>query len=266
MSHKQKNDTVYLVSGATGAIGKAIATKLALNKEAKVVLLCRNLEKGNLVAGQIASETNNDNVHYVLADISRQQQIRQLAQDWQGPLHVLINNAAITPRDRQETPEGIEMQFATNVLGYYWLIDAFTDILKNSSPARIINVASYWAGGLQWDDLQFKRRLYDNDQAYRQSKQANRMLSVAFANRLKAYGISVNACHPGDVNSKLSNALGFGGHETPEQAADTPVWLATQPIGLESNGKYYEHRRASVCRYSQDTQAVEKLFALCQAM
>lgn len=100
---------------------------------------------------------------------------------------MLINNAACTPRTRQETPEGIELQFATNVLGYYWLIDGFTEILKASAPARVINVASYWAGGLDISDLEFKRRSYDNGKAYRQSKQANRMLSAAFAEKLKPF-------------------------------------------------------------------------------
>jgi retinol dehydrogenase-12 len=111
---------------------------------------------------------------------------------WTGPLHVLINNAVCTPRTRQETPEGIEMQFATNVLGYFWLIDAFTAILKASAPARVVNVASYWAGGLDLNDLEFVRRRYDNDTACRQSKQADRMLSVAFAETLAPYRISIN--------------------------------------------------------------------------
>jgi hypothetical protein len=66
----------------------------------------------------------------------------------------LINNAAYTPRTRQETPEGIEMQFATNVLGYFRVIDEFTDILKASAPARVVNVASYWEGGLELNDLE----------------------------------------------------------------------------------------------------------------
>jgi retinol dehydrogenase-13 len=145
----------------------------------------------------------------------------KMADRWQGPVHVLVNNAAVTPGRRQLTPEGIELQFATNVLGYFWMIEAFTEQLKQSSPARIINVASYWAGGLDIHDLEFKHRPYDNNAAYRQSKQADRMLTVAFARRLRPFGITVNACHPGDVNSTLSNNLGFGGHESPDEGAST---------------------------------------------
>jgi retinol dehydrogenase-12 len=228
-----------------------------------VVLVCRDPQKAVLAVNEIQSLTGNAQVSYELADLSRYEQIHHLAKRWQGPLHVLINNAACTPRSRQETPEGIEMQFATNVLGYYWLIDEFMAILKASAPARVVNVASYWAGGLDLNDLEFTRRSYDNDQAYRQSKQANRMLSAAFAEKLKPFQITVNACHPGDVNSVLSNSLGFGGHETPDQGAETPVWLATHPAGQAYTGRYFEHLRETNCPFARDKQMVNALFERC---
>jgi NAD(P)-dependent dehydrogenase (short-subunit alcohol dehydrogenase family) len=254
---------VFLVTGATGAIGQAIARQLAATPDSEVVLVCRNPDKAKQAVKAIVESTGNSRVRYELADLSRQDDIRGLAANWTGPLHVLINNAACTPRTRQETPEGIEMQFATNVLGYFWLIEAFTAILKASAPARVVNVASYWAGGLDLNDLEFVRRGYDNDTAYRQSKQADRMLSVAFAETLAPYRISVNACHPGDVHSTLSHNLGFGGHETPDQGAATPVWLATHPVGQQSTGRYYEHRCESNCPFSRDRQAVHALYELC---
>lgn len=195
--------------------------------------------------------------------MSKQSDIRSLAERWTGPLHVLINNAACTPRSGQESSEGIELQFATNVLGYFRLIDAFTDTLKASAPARVVNVASYWAGGLDLNDLEFKRRRYDNDQAYRQSKQADRMLSAALSEQLQPHRITVNACHPGDVNSKLSNDLGFGGHETQDQGAATPVWLATDPVIQQSSGRYFEHKREVVCNFSSNKKAVEALYRAC---
>jgi NAD(P)-dependent dehydrogenase (short-subunit alcohol dehydrogenase family) len=127
----------------------------------------------------------------------------------------------------------------------------------------VVNVASYYAGDLDLDDLEFRRRPYDNRRAYRQSKQANRMLTVAFARRLAGDGVAVNACHPGDVNSRLSNDLGFGGHESPDRGAETPVWLATTPAGQENSGKYFEHRRESRCRFGSDLEAVERLYEIC---
>ena len=254
---------VFLVTGATGAIGKAIARQLANIQDSKVVLVCRDQQKAVLAVNEITSLTGNSEVSYELADLSRYEQIHNLAKQWQGPLDVLINNAACTPRSRQETPEGIEMQFATNVLGYYWLIDEFMEILKASAPARVVNVASYWAGGLDLNDLEFTRRSYDNDQAYRQSKQANRMLSSVFAEKLKPYQVTVNACHPGDVNSVLSNNLGFGGHETPDQGAETPVWLATHTIGQEYTGRYFEHLRETNCLFARDKHMANALFESC---
>ena len=262
-SNKSSGPRVYLVTGATGAIGKAIARKLAETKYSEVVLVCRDQNKAEQTVKEIIDLIGNSRVRFELADLSRYGDIRRLVERWAGPLHGLINNAACTPRSRQETPEGIEMQFATNVLGYYWLIDEFMEILKASAPARVVNVASYWAGGLDLNDLEFTRRSYDNDQAYRQSKQANRMLSSAFAEKLKPFQIAVNACHPGDVNSVLSNNLGFSGHETPDQGAETPVWLATHPIGHEYTGRYFEHLRETNCLFARDKQMVNALFESC---
>jgi retinol dehydrogenase-13 len=252
-----------MVTGATGAIGKAIARQLSATPDSKIVLICRDRQKADTAVNEIILQTGNPNVGYELVDVSRHDEIIGLASRWIGPLHGLINNAACTPRSREVTPEGIEMQFATNVLGYFWLTQAFEKILIASSPSRVINVASYWAGGLDLNDLEFNQRRYDNDKAYRQSKQANRMLTVAFAETLKPYGIAVNACHPGDVNSVLSNNLGFGGHETPDQGADTPVWLATDLMGQEHTGKYFEHRQETRCPFGQDKLAVNALYKLC---
>ena len=247
---------VALVTGATGAIGKAIARQIAADPAYEVVLIARNERKARETAGEITRATGNPRVRYELVDLSRRAAIYALAERWRGRAQVLVNNAAATPPARQETPEGIEVQFATNVLGYFWMTRAFESILSDSTPARVVNVASYYAGDLELDDLEFERRRYDNRRAYRQSKQANRMLTVAFSERLAMDGIAVNACHPGDVNSKLSNDLGFGGHESPDRGAETPAWLATSPVGWENSGKYFEHRRESRCRFSTDRVAI----------
>jgi len=256
---------VFLVTGATGAIGQAIARQLAAGKNHEVVLAGRDEAKTRRITGEIRASTGNETVRYEIVDLSRKAAISALAERWTGPLHVLVNNAGATPRTRQETPEGIEVQLATNVLGYFWLIQAFAAILSQSAPARVINVASYWAGDLDLGDLEFKRRRYDNGRAYRQSKQADRMLTAAFAARFESLGITVNACHPGDVNSRLSNDLGFGGHESPDQGAETPVWLATDPEGQQMSGAYFEHRQAKPDRYVRDAAAVEALYQACLA-
>ncbi|HEX7509603.1 MAG TPA: SDR family NAD(P)-dependent oxidoreductase [Polyangia bacterium] len=253
---------VAIVTGANGAIGQAICVGMA-EQGYEVVMVCRNPERARQAAMQVRKAVAGAAVRTEIVDLSRREEISALALRWQGPLDVLINNAAIAPRRRTETPEGIEMELATNVLGYVWMMRAFDNPLRASAPARVVNVASYWAGDLDLDDLQFKRRTYNNDTAYRQSKQANRMLTVAFAKRWPAAEVTVNACHPGDANSTLSNSLGYGGHETPEQAADTPVWLATDPAVAGVSGKYFASRQMRPCEFAGDAKAIAALDELC---
>lgn len=257
------NTVTTLITGGTGAIGKAIAIAIASRREHEIVLLCRDPRKAKQAVGEIKRITGNEKVSHALVDLSLQGSIQAFATAWRKPVQVLVNNAVIAPPSREETSEGIEMQFATNVLGYYRLTRALEPWLIEAAPARVINVASYWAGDLDLHDLEFKRRRYGQHQAYRQSKQANRMLTVAFAGRLEPQGVAVNACHSGDVNSSLSNALGFGGHETPEQGARTPVWLATDPTGQAVTGKYFEHCREVRCRFGENREQVALLHEAC---
>jgi NAD(P)-dependent dehydrogenase (short-subunit alcohol dehydrogenase family) len=256
--------TVALVTGATGVIGGAIARELAATPGYEIVVLARNEGRATKAVDAIRNDSGNDDVRYVLADLSRRQSIQALADSWRGPLHVLVNDAGVAPRKRETTPEGIELTLATNVLGYLWMTDAFAPHLERSAPARVVNVASYWAGELDLDDLEFNRRRFDNHTAYRQSKQANRMLTVALAKRLAERGIAVNACHPGDPSSVLSRNLGFGGSQSPEDAARTPVMLARGELGAEATGHYFEHGREARCHFSADRDAIERLYAICR--
>ncbi len=254
---------VALVTGASGAIGEAIATGIASAPHHEVVLLCRDERRARDCVRRVRERSANEVIRYELADLSSATGVAALAGRWRGPLNVIVNNAAAAPRRRVETAEGLELQFATNVMGYVWMMRYFADILLASAPARVVNVASYWAGDLDIDDLQFVRRRYDNGVAYRQSKQADRMLSVAFAQRWRDRHVTVNACHPGDVASTLSADLGFSGHQTPAQAAETPVWLATGTTGGERSGGYFSQRREERCRFGVDAGAVERLFEAC---
>jgi len=220
-----------IVTGATGAIGTAIARQLAV-KGFDVTIIARNEQKALKTVNEIQTSSKNHNVSFLLADLSVKSSIQQLASNWERPLHVLINNAAVTPRTREETNEGIELQWATNVLGYFWMINCFTPFLKMAAPARVVNVA--------------------------------RMLTIVFAEKLKPFGITVNAVHPGDVNSTLSNNLGYGGFQTPDQGADTPVWAATQPELTDITGKYFERREETTCQFASNKPLAYKLFEICE--
>lgn len=252
-----------IVTGAYGKIGKAIAEKIALQSNYRVVLVGR--DELNLIntASSIIKTTGNSLIEYKVVDLSSKSSIIDLANNWYEPLHLLINNAATTPRSRLETEDGIEMQFATNVLGYMWMMKFMSVHMKIAEDARIVNVASYWAGGLDLNDIEFKNRRYNNDSAYRQSKQADRMLSKAFSRLLLADGIMVNSCHPGDVNSKLSNNLGYGGSESPSQGAETPAWVALSNDLFNVTGEYFEHKQKVHCSFSANNEEVQNLYDLC---
>lgn len=251
-----------IVTGASGAIGKAISWQVA-SKGYDVIMVCRNAQKAEAAKNEVLRQSKSMHVSIEIADLSRFAEVRSLAARIDRPVFALVNNAAATPQKRLETPEGIEVQFATNVLNYFWMSVAFHEHLKKVPGSRIVNVASYWAGDLDLRDLQFKRRRYDNNTAYRQSKQANRMLTVAFAEKFRKDGIAVNACHPGEVNSPLSNSLGFSGAHTPDQGAKTPAWLATSDVPY--TGKWFENLEEQPCRFSGDQAAIEKLYEICES-
>jgi retinol dehydrogenase-13 len=254
---------IALVTGAYGAIGKAIAEGIARVPGYHVVLTGRDEQRLHKALKELQQKNPKLDLSARVLDVSKASDIRRFAGEWQGPLHVLVNNAATSPRKRLENSEGIEMQFATNVLGYCRMIDHMHPFMKGLENPRIVNIASYWAGGLDVNDLEFKYRPYDNDSAYKQSKQANRMLSVSYADSFNSLGITVNSCHPGDVNSKLSNDLGFGGHETPEQGAATPVVLATDPSLVGISGKYFMERTQRNCEFAGDRYGIQRLIEIC---
>ncbi len=251
-----------IITGAYGAIGMAISEGIS-SRGFRVTLVGRDMVRLEQARRTLSERSSNPGIFTEVVDLSSQKEIIEFSRRWTGPLDLLVNNAATAPRRRTETPGGIEVQWATNVLGYFWMMNYFHRFMEGREDARIVNVASYWAGGLDLADPEFCHRPYDNDVAYRQAKQANRMLSFAFSGRLKADGITVNSCHPGDVNSKLSNAFGFGGSESPEQGAETPLFLALSQEVSGITGRYYEHLRQVTCLFSTDADAIEMLFDLC---
>jgi NAD(P)-dependent dehydrogenase (short-subunit alcohol dehydrogenase family) len=263
LSESEALRKVVLLTGATGAIGYAIARQIASLPGYELVITSRRAEGARKSAERLSYETGNAHIRPMAVDLADKENIYNLAASWIGPLNVLINNAVNSPPARQETPEGIEVQFATNVLGYFWMSEAFTPHLTRSAPARIVNVASGYAGHLELDDLEFKRRRYDNQIAYQQSKQANRMLTAAFAERLKDRGVTVNACYPGYVRSQLTRDLRAGGTDSPEEGARTPVWLATAEEAALFTGTYFSHRQPVHDHFTDDREAVEALYQIC---
>jgi len=252
------------LSGATGKIGGAICEGL-LQRGYKVILLCRNAEKMEKLMYNFRNKYGEDSLSSYIVDLSEKSSIENMLSQWKEPINVLVNNAACTPQNRRESSEGVEMQWAVNVLAYFRLMNGLSPFLETDGYSRIVNVASYWAGGMDLSDPEFKKRRYNNDSAYRQSKQADRMLTAAFAEKFESREISVNACHPGDVLSTLSRNLGFGGHESPVQGAETPLFLAADSSLDGLTGRYYEHKRESFCSFMKDAGEVRALYELCES-
>ncbi|CAD7946074.1 unnamed protein product [Amoebophrya sp. A25] len=227
-------------------------------------------------------EMNNNNVKltFEVCDVSSKTDVQALAKRFgpSRPLSILINNAAVTPERQQFTKEGIDLQWATNVLGYHWMIDAFASNLElghskigpqEALSPSVVNVASFYAGELDVDDPEFKNRPYDVDESYRASKMANRMQSKGWAERLKARGIRVNAVHPGIATSKVSLGLGFDldrSQGAAEECAKGPVTVALQaaePKSSDLTGLYFDSVKRSKCKWQEDKAGVAKLMALC---
>ncbi len=253
-----------LITGATGTIGMAITKKMA-ELGYNIIFTARNSSKAKLLIAELKMLKVPGDLKFLLGDLGEKKDIVRFASEVNEPIAVMINNAAITPVNKSLTDSGIEMQWAVNVLGYHWMIENFLPHLEKAENPRIVNVASYWAGHLDLSDPEFNLRKYDNNTAYMQSKQANRMLSTYYAMSLKSKGISVNSCHPGDANSQLSNDLGFGGHETPDQAAETPVYIATSNDVAGITGKYFQSKKEVTCKFSQNEEEVRQLYELCQS-
>lgn len=251
-----------LVTGASSGIGFEIARGLA-GTGAHVVLACRDPIKAEAARQKVPGG------EVLLVDLASQRSIRSAAQEFTAKhdsLDVLVNNAGGAVPTRLESPDGIELTFATNVLGYYLLTELLLDSLQRAPSARIVNVASKFAYGLDLEDVEFKRRRYDPSTAYAQSKQADRMLTWFLARQLEGTRVTANAMSPGPVNTALLHALapGFRG-VSPAQGADTAIWLATSPDLNDVTGRFWSDRREQTCQFrsERDEQA---LASLCEKM
>jgi len=267
---------VCLVTGATSGIGKEIARGLAL-KRAHVVVASRDAGRGRRVAEELSDDAANPSVESVEVDVASQASVRRFAADFTKrftKLHVLVNCAGVYAGTKETTVDGIERTWATNVLGYYLPTVLLLDTLVASAPARIVNVASAMAGGLDLDDVEYSKRGYGGMKAYKQSKQADRMLTWVLAERLRSKGVTVNAVHPGWVRTPLMR--GGGGlallsqvasvfARSPVRGADTAVWLASSRALTDDTGGWYVDRKEKHCSF-RDEESLDRLWKLCEKM
>ena len=254
---KPMKGSVCMVTGATSGIGKVTALRLA-QQGTTVVVVGRSKEKSAAAVRQIEQQTGNSSVEFMLADLSSQQDIRQLAEEFKRRyqrLDVLVNNAGAIMFSRQESVDGIEMTLALNHLSYFLLTNLLLEPLKSGAPSRIINVSSsaHHRAEIDFDDLQSLKR-YRGFRAYARSKLGNLLFTYELARRLEGTGITVNALHPGLVATNLmANNGGIGRllkvllslkGISEEEGAQTSIYLATSPEAEGITGQYFVKQKA----------------------
>ena len=260
---------ICLVTGANSGIGKFTAIGLA-ESGAKVVMVCRDEERGRVAREEIVSETGNESIDLLIADLSSNRSIRQLAHTVLSRyerLHVLVNNAGVYAGSRTLTEDGLETTFALNHLGYFLLTNLLLDLLKSSAPARIVNVASgaHRGSRIEFDDLMGERS-YKGFRAYGQSKLANIMFTYDIARRLEGTNVTANCMHPGVVATNFAHRDGgmvgfliktFGFlMRRPAKGAETAVYLASSAEVDGVTGLYFIDKkevRSSAVSYDEST-------------
>jgi len=252
-----------VITGANTGIGKVTAMELS-KRGAKVVMLCRNMEKAEEAAEEIRKATEGKVVVHKL-DLSSLASVRECAEQLGNSLEkidILINNAGIMACPEMRTQEGFEMQIGTNHFGHFLLTNLVMPLLKKAAPtARIVNVSSlaHTRGQIQWDDINFEKTPYDAIKAYGQSKLANILFTKELARKGEGSGVNAYALHPGVINTELGRHLKdtFGPFvclwkvampfiKTPESGANTTIYCAVDESIADHNGRYY-----SDCREKQ---------------
>jgi NAD(P)-dependent dehydrogenase (short-subunit alcohol dehydrogenase family) len=245
-------EKICLITGATSGIGKATAMGL-VNMGASVVMVGRDRGRGEAALAEIKEKSANASVELMLADLSSQEEIRRLADEFKEAyprLDVLINNAGVIRSERITTADGLETTFAVNHLAYFLLTEVLLDVLKASAPSRIVNVASgdHRNGTIDFDDLQGEKG-YKGPKAYSQSKLATVHFTYELARRLEGTGVTANCLHPGVVGTNLgSGVTGVFGFmvrvlrplmKSPEKGAETSIYLASSPEVEGLSGRYF---------------------------
>jgi NAD(P)-dependent dehydrogenase (short-subunit alcohol dehydrogenase family) len=278
-----------IVTGASSGIGQETARALA-GAGAEVTLAVRDSAAGEKAAAEIADATEAANVRVGRLDLADHASVGEFVARWEGPLHILVDNAGIMATPERRTPEGWELQFATNHLGHFALTTGLHGALAAAGGARVVMVSSvgHVNGEVLFDDVNFERHPYNAWVAYSQSKTANVLFAVEAARRWQDDKIAVNALNPGRIAS-----TGLIGHVDPaavppqsfdaagttgvsvkdiSQGAATSVLLAASPLVEGVTGKYFEDGqeaepfipgiRRGVAAYALDPEKAAKLWQL----
>ncbi|WP_433045511.1 SDR family NAD(P)-dependent oxidoreductase [Dactylosporangium sp. CS-033363] len=267
-----------IVTGGASGIGVETARALA-GAGAEVTLAVRDTAAAEAFAAEIQART-------MPLDLADQASVRKFGEAWEGPLHILVNNAGVMARPLGRSVEGWELQFATNHYGHFALATGLLPALRAAGGARVVSVSSsgHQFSPVVFDDIHFERREYEAWSAYGQSKTANILFAVEATRRWSGDGVFVNALHPGSIRTnlqryvdqaelqRLREATGNPNPEfkTTEQGAATSVLLAASPLLDGVGGRYFEDcneagphlpgTRTGVEAYALDPDAAARLW------
>ena len=273
---------VALVTGAASGIGLAAAQGFA-RLGASVLAVARSAQRAEQAVRAIGATVPGADARPIACDISDLRQLRELAADLNTDhqqLDVLVNNAGVMPDQRERSADGHELMFATHVLAPHALISWTRALLERSAPARVINVSSGGMYGqrLPGDDLESDHTSYGPKKVYARTKREQVALTELWAERLQTVGVVVHAMHPGWVDTKgvrewmpVFRALTRTIIRSPEDGADTVVWLGGAPQALHSTGRFWHDRRARPTSYllgapDPDERERERLWDYCQSL
>ena len=266
------NDKVCLVTGAASGIGRATAAGLA-KSGLGVVMLCRDRTRGELARKEITSQTGNQSLELMVADLSSLASVRRFATEFEAKypkLDVLINDAAVYSGTRVLTPEGFELMFATNYLGPFLLSRLMVPRLEAGKPSRIINVTAPSSTMPVLDDLQGERK-FGALRAFGASKAADLLFTYALARKLEGREVTVNAYHPGIVRTGLmrgapapvrfvSKVMNLIVGVSPERASEGVIELVTSDQFAKASGQLFHKGKSISSPFIEDKVLQEKLW------
>ncbi len=272
-----------MVTGASSGIGKATALELA-RLGATVILVCRDRSKGESVIDEIRRKYSDVNVDLLLADLLSLDSVSAAANQYLEKyehLHVLVNNAGAFFMKRRVTADGIERSFAVNYLSHFLLTNLLLDVLKQSAPARIVNMTGshHSKATINFDDLQLERH-YSGSHAIAHSKLAEILFTYELARRLEGTGVTANCLHPGVVATEFVDKaedfptvikyiyrLAKPFMKSPLEGAETVIYLATSPKAEGVTGKYYVNKKViESSPESYDTDVAGRLWDVSLAL
>ena len=262
-------DATILVTGATDGLGKRVARELA-GMGATVLLHGRSPERLGATLEELRRETGSEKLGSYVADLSSLGEVRGMAErvlSEHDRLDVLVNNAGIISRERENSEDGHELTFAVNHLSHFLLTGLLLPLLRESAPSRIVNVASAGQSPIDFGDPMLEKG-YDAMGAYTRSKLAQVLFTFELAGRLRDSGVTVNALHPASLmdTKMVRDAIGYT-MSTVEEGAGVVVRLAASSELEGVTGRYFDGtREARANRQAYDPQAGRRLWALSEEL